>query len=372
MAIIDVIKYEGSNDTLVFKHPTVDFNRKAQLIVHEKQEAIVLMNGEAAGLYTPGRYDLESKNLPGIKHFVALISGGELANHCEVYFFNKLIFSNVPWVTSAMDIQDATIGNYYSFRGQGYFKVTIEKSMDLFKIMGQAEYFSVSDLKDYFSERITSTAKEVISVAMIHEGLSYGEINSHLSKLSDRVFERIAPAFTEIGLSLKEFKFDSVIMDKDAEFEKHREHLGERQAQKIEGYTYDKKRMYDVMEAQARNQGAAGTMGAMGAGAGFGMAMGQVYSGMVGGGMNSAFNQPQTVDPSVQATAGVVQPHAIKEAETITAKCPSCGENIQPNWKCCPYCGGAISSKRVCPSCGEELPSNSKIKFCPSCGTRIE
>ena len=57
MAIIDVIKYEGSNDVLAFKHPTVDFNRKAQLIVHENQEAIVLMNGEAAGLYTPGRYD---------------------------------------------------------------------------------------------------------------------------------------------------------------------------------------------------------------------------------------------------------------------------------------------------------------------------
>ena len=81
MAIIDVIKYEGSNDVLVFKHPTVDFNRKAQLIVHEKQEAVVLMNGEAVGLYAPGRYDLESKNLPGVKHFVALISGGELANH---------------------------------------------------------------------------------------------------------------------------------------------------------------------------------------------------------------------------------------------------------------------------------------------------
>ncbi len=373
MAIIDVIKYEGTNDVLVFKHPTVDFNRKAQLIVHEKQEAVVLMNGEAVGLYTPGRYDLESKNLPGVKHFVALISGGELANHCEVYFFNKLIFSNIPWVTSPMDIQDATIGNYYTFRGQGYFKVTIKNSMDLFRIMGQADYFTVSDLKEYFSERITSTAKEVLSIAMIHEGLSYGEINSHLSKLSERVFENISTAFSEIGLNLEEFKFDSVNLEKDAEFEKHRGHLGERQAQKIEGYTHDRKRMYDVMEAQAQNQGTAGTMGAMGAGAGFGMAMGQVYNGMVGSGMNSAFgNQPgQVIDPIAQATVGVVQPHEIRQGESASAKCPSCGEEIKSTWKCCPFCGSDISMTRICPSCGEVLPSNSKIKFCPSCGTRI-
>ena len=68
MALIDVIKYEGSSDVLVFKHPLTDFNTKAQLIVHEKQEAIVFMDGEARTLYTPGRYELKSKNLPGVKH----------------------------------------------------------------------------------------------------------------------------------------------------------------------------------------------------------------------------------------------------------------------------------------------------------------
>ena len=35
MAIIDVIKYEGGNDTFVYKHPTEDFNSGTQLIVHE-------------------------------------------------------------------------------------------------------------------------------------------------------------------------------------------------------------------------------------------------------------------------------------------------------------------------------------------------
>ena len=41
--VIDVIKYEGGNTTLIYKHPTTDFNLGTQLIVHESQEAIFFM-----------------------------------------------------------------------------------------------------------------------------------------------------------------------------------------------------------------------------------------------------------------------------------------------------------------------------------------
>ena len=72
MAIRDIIRYEGTNDVLIFKHPTVDFNKKAQLTVHENQEAIVVMNGEMKDVYGPGAYELESENIAGIKHVEAL------------------------------------------------------------------------------------------------------------------------------------------------------------------------------------------------------------------------------------------------------------------------------------------------------------
>ena len=47
MAIAQVIKYEGDNSTFVWKHPSEDFNSLTQLIVHESQEAIFFMNGQA-------------------------------------------------------------------------------------------------------------------------------------------------------------------------------------------------------------------------------------------------------------------------------------------------------------------------------------
>ena len=40
--LASIIKYEGDNDTLVWKHPIEDFNFGSQLIVHESQEAIFL------------------------------------------------------------------------------------------------------------------------------------------------------------------------------------------------------------------------------------------------------------------------------------------------------------------------------------------
>ena len=53
--IADIIKYEGDNSTFIWKHPCEDFNSLTQLIVHESQEAIFFMNGQALDLFGAGR-----------------------------------------------------------------------------------------------------------------------------------------------------------------------------------------------------------------------------------------------------------------------------------------------------------------------------
>lgn len=75
---ISVIKYEGKNDSFVWKHPIEDFNWGSQLIVHESQEAIFMMNGRALDLFGPGRYTLETENLPLIGRVVDAPTGGQI------------------------------------------------------------------------------------------------------------------------------------------------------------------------------------------------------------------------------------------------------------------------------------------------------
>lgn len=43
--LASIIKYEGDNETLVWKHPIEDFNMGSQLIVHKSQDAIFFRDG---------------------------------------------------------------------------------------------------------------------------------------------------------------------------------------------------------------------------------------------------------------------------------------------------------------------------------------
>lgn len=89
LSIAQIIKYEGDNSTFVWKHPSEDFNTSTQLIVHESQEAIFFMNGQALDLFGAGRYTLETENIPLIRKVANLPTGGQTPFHCEVYFINK-------------------------------------------------------------------------------------------------------------------------------------------------------------------------------------------------------------------------------------------------------------------------------------------
>ena len=48
--------------------------------------------------------------------------------------------------------------------------------------------------------------------------------------------------------------------------------------------------------------------------------------------------------------------------------CPNCGEQVNDQFKFCPYCASAFAS--VCPTCGQEV--NAKFKFCPFCASSME
>ena len=87
--IVEIIKYEGDNTTFVWKSPVEDFNTGSQLIVHESQEAIFFMNGQALDLFGPGRHTLSTQNIPLLGKLLNLPTGGKTPFHCEVYFINK-------------------------------------------------------------------------------------------------------------------------------------------------------------------------------------------------------------------------------------------------------------------------------------------
>ena len=100
--IASVIKYEGDNSTFIWKHPCEDFNTTSQLIVHETQEAVFFVNGQALDSFGPGRHTLETENIPLLSKFLNLIvTGGECPFHCEIYYINKTVQMAVKWGTDS-------------------------------------------------------------------------------------------------------------------------------------------------------------------------------------------------------------------------------------------------------------------------------
>ena len=102
MALIaDIIKYEGDNSTFVWKHPCEDFNTTTQLIVHESQEALLFMNGQALDTFGPGRHTLETQNIPLLRNIMNIPTGGKTPFHCEIYFINKTEQMAIRWGTGS-------------------------------------------------------------------------------------------------------------------------------------------------------------------------------------------------------------------------------------------------------------------------------
>ena len=84
MAISQVIKFEGGPNDLVWKYAGEEFNATSQLIVDETHQALLVVNGQAADLFGPGRHTLSVPNIPFVKRIINIPTGGESPFPCKV------------------------------------------------------------------------------------------------------------------------------------------------------------------------------------------------------------------------------------------------------------------------------------------------
>ena len=377
MAIVDVIKYEGGNDVLVWKHPKEDFNISAQLIVHETQEAIVFKDGEAMDLYKPGKYTIETENIPGVRRVVSIVTGGVSPNHCEVYFINKAYSMNVFWgTTTPITIQDPVWQVPFKMRAHGQFAIRVDDSRKLLmKIVGTTKSFTQKTLTDHFRGLLMSRIKDYISNMMVQEQRSFLEINSYLTDISNDIKRRIAEVFNNYGLVVEEFFVESINIEEDEIYDDIRRSMATRAKRKMEGYTYQEQRSFDAVEIQAGNQGSSGNMAGNVAGMMIGASAGQVMGGMMNRAMQpmvNAMNTPNPVAPisGSDSNFGVLTPKPKSSLSNKDQVCPTCSAMLPPDSGFCSKCGTKISAFPVqCSKCGTELQSDAV--FCHKCGTRM-
>ena len=388
--IADVIKYEGDNSTFIWKHPCEDFNSLTQLIVHESQEAIFFMNGQALDLFGAGRYTLETQNIPLIGKALNRTTGDKTPFHCEVYFINKTEQMSIKWGTdSKVQYIEPTYGFPISIGASGEMSLRADNSRRLLlKLVGTENHLGQQKLVGFFRSFLMTRIKTYMAQYMKSNAVNIFEIDENLTVFSEAIKNLLIPDFSEYGVSLEHFFVTNVVKpDGDRQYEKFKElHFrqyadiaeaklrqqvsvidAQTEAQKVvidsqaqatkrtqEGYTYAQERGFDVAEKVAQNE-AVGQFTNMGVGlgtmAGVGGAVGSVVGGLMTDAVGSAMN------PTAQST---VNPDGY---------CDNCGARLVPGSAFCDECGTPVAKlEDICKNCGYKFERPGK--FCPKCGTK--
>ncbi len=379
--IADIIKYEGDNTTFIWKHPIEDFNSLTQLIVHENQEAIFFLNGQALDLFGAGRYTLETQNIPKLSKELNRTTGDETPFHCEVYFINKVEQMAIKWGTdSKVQYIEPTYKFPISLGASGEMSL---KAMDsrklLLKLVGTESFLTQGKLISYFRSFLMTRVKTYIAQVMKSNSINVFEIDENLAMFSDSIKSLLVNDFADYGISLEQFFVTTIVKpDGDKQYEQFKElHFrqyadiaeakirqqrelidAETQAQKLvidskaqatkraqEGYSYSQERGFDVAEKIAENE-AVGEFTNMGVGLGTMAGVGGAVGGMVGGMMGDVVTS------------------------TSAPKCAKCGATLPQNAKFCLECGEKVSDNDmiVCPQCKKTVKQG---KFCLECGYKF-
>lgn len=223
--IAEIIKYEGDNSTFIWKHPCEDFNSLTQLIVHESQEAIFFMNGQALDLFGAGRHTLETQNIPKLGKFLNRATGGESPFHCEVYFINKTVQMAVKWGTdSKIRFIDPNMGIPLEIGACGEMNLEVSDSRKLLlKLVGTMNGIAWGDSGAGFTKSIQNCFRPLISTAvkanLINsiktQNINILEIDENLEVLSEVLRKAIVPGFEEYGLTIPQLYITNVALPED-------------------------------------------------------------------------------------------------------------------------------------------------------------
>lgn len=234
--IASVIKYEGDNETFIWKHPMEDFNIGSQLIVHESQEAIFFRDGQALDLFGPGRYTLETQQMPLLENLYPLSSGAERTFHSEVYYINMATQMGIKWGTdSKVRLFDPESGMHLEIGASGEFNICVTDSRKLLlKVVGTSKSLTQSELlgeggkKGAFKSLVITQAKSYLAQTIKASGVNILEIDAHLMELSHALRGLINESLNDYGLMMPEFFISRIVTpDDDPHFRRMKEQYAE-------------------------------------------------------------------------------------------------------------------------------------------------
>ena len=181
MAVIDLVKWDpqGSETLFAYKFPATNLSTYTQLLVQETQEAILFSKGRIVGKFGPGKYTLNTENLPILRNLFGLPFGQKNPFTAEVWFVNRILTFNIDWKIDRMDIHDADYNTGIPLIAKGTYGLRIEDAERfLIKIVGSKNVYNQHDLTDQFYGEFSSKTKSTLMQEMIANKIGIKQISA--------------------------------------------------------------------------------------------------------------------------------------------------------------------------------------------------
>ncbi|HHW89976.1 MAG TPA: SPFH domain-containing protein [Clostridiales bacterium] len=352
--LLKVIEWaDNTHDTMAYKYPIppkTQIMMGSQLIVRESQVAILVSSGKIADVFEPGRYKLNTGNMPILTKLRSWKYGFNSPFVCDVYFINTKQFINQKWGTgSPVMMRDQDFG-VVQFRGYGIFSFKVsEPAVFLREVLGTSALYKVDALMEQLKRSIVSAISEAVAASNIPAL----DLAMKYTAIGDKAEEIVKADFNKTGISLVNLVVENLSLTEESA-----KALNERTRMNILGnpQEYTQYAAADSMKTIAENahkgggMNMAGTAMQMGAGWAIGSTFGSAISG--------------------SGEKGAPPMAAAMTAPTVA--CSQCGATISAKSKFCSECGAKtpfVAAGKFCSACGKQ--NKPKARFCAECGTKL-
>jgi membrane protease subunit (stomatin/prohibitin family) len=282
---IEVIEWTESQDgVLACRFPTLDreIQSGAQLTVRESQMAMFVNEGSVADVFAPGRYKLNTQNMPILTTLMNWDKAFQSPFKSEVYFFSTREQIDQRWGTQqAISVRDKEFG-VIRLRAFGTFSYQIEEPSTFYqKISGTKAEYRTEELDGQLRSMIITTIASTLGKGDV----AFLDMAANQKAFSEQLKKALDGDFFNYGLKLCSFLVQSITLPEELQ-----QYLDKQSSMKLVGDLgkYAQFQAADSISAAAANPG--GLAGA-GVGLGAGMAVGQAFAqglNQTGGGGNNA------------------------------------------------------------------------------------
>lgn len=207
-----VIRFEGSNDIIVWKHTCRDFGYNTEIEVPFSHEVLFVKDGVVLETLDSGTHILNEKS-KGM--FGGIFTSKKTKFSCSVYFVNKTVETRIPWGTpNQIDVFDALLNIPVRIGAHGELAISVSNSRKLLsKLVGMSNNITTDEIASFVRSKLILLIKDLLASTMVEQKVSFYDLSTKQVAISKALKDRLNNTFDEYGIEVKDFVLESVVLN---------------------------------------------------------------------------------------------------------------------------------------------------------------